>query len=187
MVFAIAEDEKLPAWMVCDAIISKMRDELLSRAVSVMHEQISKKRISLEGHMPAMSEEGGEKEKDAFLLSQIVKEHENIERQFGEHLESASLGSADVARIDELQKFLLELRQIVMLDDYSKACEAWMADAEKELRESDAARVLAKTMAKEPGKRREVLDFVLKDRKLARDGVFSESERRIMGDALKQA
>ncbi|MDE1874230.1 MAG: hypothetical protein KGI04_03890 [Candidatus Micrarchaeota archaeon] len=184
--FRIEEDGQ-PAWMTCDAIISKMRDELLSQAVSVMHEQLEKKRISLEGQLPSMSEEGGEKEKDAFLLSQIVKEHENIERQFGEYIEQARVGKDTLERVDELQRFLLELRQIVMLSDYSKACESWMADAEKELKEGDPARILRKTLEMGAGKRREALDFVLKSKRIAGDGVFSESERRIMSDALSSA
>lgn len=169
--------------MACDAIISKMRDELLSQAVSVMHEQLEKKRISLEGTLPAMSEEGGEKERDAFLLSQLVKEHENIEKQFGEYIEQAKAGKDSLHSIDELQRFLLELRQIVVLSDYSRTCESWMADAEKELKESNAVKILSKTLAKE-GKRRDALGFVLKDKEIAKEGVFSEGERRIMQDAL---
>jgi hypothetical protein len=177
-------DDELPAWMVCDAIISKMRDELLSRAVALMHEQLDKKRISLEGHLPTMSEESSEKEKDAFLLSQLVKEHTNIERQFGEYIERANIGRDGAQRIDELQRFLLELRQIVMLKDYSRECEFWLAEVEKRLKERDAARILANTMASERGKRREVLEFVLKDREIAKDGVFSEDEKRVMEEAL---
>lgn len=181
--FRIEEDGQ-PAWMTCDAIISKMRDELLSQAVSVMHEQLEKKRISLEGQLPSMSEEGGEKEKDAFLLSQIVKEHENIERQFGEYIEQARVGKDTLERVDELQRFLLELRQIVMLSDYSKECEGWLAEAEKELKEEDPAKIMAKTMKKE-GKRQELLDYVMKSKKFMKDGVFSEAERKIMDEALK--
>lgn len=170
--------------MTCDAIISKMRDELLSRAISVMHEQIEKKRISLEGNVPAMSGEASEKEKDAFLLAQIVKEHENMERQFGQYIEQAKIGQDSLQRIDELQRFLLELRQIVMLNDYSKTCESWMADAEKELKEQDAVRILSKTLAKGDGKRKDVLAFVIRDKGIEKDGIFSNEEREIMSAAL---
>lgn len=174
----------MPAWMVCDGIISKMRDELLSQAVSVMHEQLEKKRISLEGRLPTFDESSSGQERDAFLLSQIVKEHKNIEKQFGEYIEHAKVGRENLARIEELQRFLLELRQIVMLSDYSKVCESWMADAERELKESSAARILARTMAKDLEKRRAVLDFTLRDKRLASEKVFSEEERKAMQEAL---
>ncbi len=176
--------EEMPAWMVCDGIISKMRDELLSQAVSVMHEQLEKKRISLEGQLPTLDEGASGQERDAFLLSQIIKEHKNIERQFGEYIEHAKVGHEDLARIEELQRFLLELRQIVMLSDYSKECEGWLAEAEKELKEEDPAKIMAKTMKKE-GKRQELLDYVMKSKKFMKDGVFSEAERKIMDEALK--
>ncbi|MDE1855149.1 MAG: hypothetical protein KGH57_02405 [Candidatus Micrarchaeota archaeon] len=184
MVLVIIDDDGTPAWMVCDAIISKMRDELLSQAVSVMRDQLDRKRISLEGQLPAMSEEGGEKEKDAFLLSQIVKEHENIERRFSEYIDQAHVGKDSLQRIDELQKFLLELRQIVMLNDYSKACESWMADAEKELKEEAPDVLLAKTIKKDTRLRGEILKHVLKDKSIIEGGVFSDDERSIMENAL---
>ncbi|MCL5239663.1 MAG: hypothetical protein M1286_04325 [Candidatus Marsarchaeota archaeon] len=182
----MAESDSTPAWMVCDELISKMRDELLSQAVSAMHEQIEKKHLALEGNVVTTSEEGGEKERDAFLLGQIAKEHNNIERQFAMYMEHASIDKEAMAHAEELQKFLLELRQIVMLSDYAKECEGWLSDAEKELRGSDPAAILAKTM-KAGERRREVLDYALKSRKFSNDGVFSVSEKRLMQDALERA
>ncbi len=177
-------DNDTPAWMVCDELISKMRDEILSQAVSAMREQLEKKHIALEGQLPSASEEGSEKERDAFLLEQIVKQHENMERQFGEYLEVAGLDKTAMARAEGLRRFLLELRQIVLLDGYAKECERWLADAEKELKGRDAAEIMAKTIKKDE-KRREVLDYALKNKQFVRENVFSEGEKHIMEDALR--
>lgn len=178
------DDEGAPAWMVCDAIVSKLRDETLSQAVSVMHEQLEKKRLSLEGQLPTLNEGEGEHDRDAFLLKQILNEHANIERQFMQYMQQAKLDKDSLSRVDELQKFLLELRQIVLLSEYSKECESWMADVEKELKDDNPARILAKTLEKDSGRRREVLDYALKNKKFASDGIFSAAERKIMEDAI---
>lgn len=176
----------MPAWLVCDGIISKARDELLSQAVSVMHEQIEKKRISLEGHLPALKEGASESERDAFLLSQIVKEHENMEKRFRSYMEDARMGEDANSRGAELERFLLELKHMVLLHDYAKACESWLVEIEKELRETAPASILVKTMSRELI-RGGVLDYLLKNKAFAKERLFSEEEKKIMEDALHRA
>ncbi len=180
-----AKATETPAWMACDEIVSKSRDELLSQAISVMREQIEKKRISLEGHLPTLTEGEGEKEKDMFLLLQLVKEHENIEIQFASYIREAQMSKQELSRVDELEKFLLSLRQIMMLYNYSRACESWLIDVEKELRERRSEIILARTALHDPQIRREILEHLLADKTLMKDNVFSSAEREIMSNALK--
>lgn len=177
----------MPAWLICDEIVSKMGEELLSQAISVMHEQLEKKRISLEGHLPTFNELEGEKEKDLFLISQLVKEHANIEKQFTSYLKEAKTNKEAVSRIDELQKFLLELRQILLLFSYSKACESWLIDVEKEMKEKSPEQLLAKSMTFEMRLRSEILEHALRSKDFVKNKVFSEQEMKIMESALNAA
>ena len=174
----------MPAWLVCDEIISKMGEELLSQAISVMHEQLEKKRISLKGHLPTFSEGESEKEKDMFLISQLVKEHGNIEKQFTSYIKEAKTNKDAVSRIDELQKFLLELRQILLLFNYSKACESWLIDVEQGMKEENPELLLAKSMKPDAQLRSEILEHVLRNKEFIKNKVFSEQELKIMENAL---
>ncbi len=177
----------MPAWLVCDGIIAKARDELLSQAISVMHEQLDKKRISLEGELTVVDEANSEREKDRFLLSQLVKEHANIEKKFSSYLEEAKISKQDANRMQELERFLLELRQIMLLSDYAKACESWLVEVEKALSEKAPERILASTIKKEPQQRREILEYLLKNKALAKDRIFTEEDKEIINKALNIA
>ncbi len=180
-------EDEMPAWLVCDGILSKARDELLSAAIHAMHEQVEKKRLALEGHPISSNESTSEQERDLYFLRQLVDERERMEKQFAEYIETARIGEKDMARIDELQKFLLALKQITLLYRYSGVCSAWLVDAEKGLSAAEPATLLADTAALDAPERVDALSYLMKSSELAKDNVFSERERKIMNKALKLA
>lgn len=177
----------MPAWLVCDGILSKARDELISAAIRTMHEQVEKKRLSLEGQPLSANESTSEQEKDRFFLEQLMHERENMERTFEEQIENASIGEKDRARIDEMQKFLLAIKQIAVLYRFSSVCGDWLVDAEKELREAEPDRLLARTAAKGAPERTEALSYLIKSKELSSERVFTDQERKIMERALEIA
>lgn len=164
-----------PAWMVCDAIIAKAREDFLSQAISLMHEQVEKKNISLQGALPVMEEGHAEHEKDLFLLTQLMKEHANIEKQFASQVDASKVDGKALERAEELQKFLLSLRQIALFYKYGKVCEVWLVEVETELKERSPEEILARTAMHSPNERREVLNYLSKRREL-----FSAEEMRII-------
>lgn len=179
------ENDTMPAWLVCDGILSKARDELLSQAIRTVHEQIKKKRLSLEGEPVSVNEATSQQEKDMYFLGQLVQERERMEKQFAEYIEAASIGEKDRARIDELQQFLLALKQIALLYRYSDVCGAWLMDAEKELREPESAMLLASTASRGISERKEVLAYLATSKELENEGVFTDQEKSIIKRALE--
>jgi hypothetical protein len=174
----------MPAWLVCDGILSKARDELLSQAIRTMYEQVERKRLSLEGEPLSVNESTSQHEKDMYFLEQLLQERERMEKRFAEYIEGASIGEKDRARIDELQQFLLALKQISLLYTYSGVCDAWLVDAEKGLRETEPAALLASTAALGAPERKDVLAYLASSRELEGEGIFTDQEKGIIKKAL---
>ena len=181
------ENDTMPAWLVCDGILSKARDELLSQAIRTMREQVEKKRLSLEGEPVSVNEAASQQEKDMYFLEQLVQERERMEKRFAEYIEAASIGEKDRARIDELQRFLLALKQIALLHRYSGVCGAWLVDAERELREPEPAMLLAGTASRVIPERKEVLAYLATNKELENERVFTDQEKSIIKKALELA
>ncbi len=178
------------AWMQCEDMLNKIREELILEAVDTLHAEAAAGRIDIKGNVVTTPDKSGDLERDMFVINNLLEHESEMREKYTMYItEKESSGELDayaVGRIEELKKFLLALTEITTLMHYSHQVNAWIEDARKLSSMDDPVKIIAATMAhNEP--RIELLAFVLKRKAFVKEEVLTDEERGILERARKEA
>ena len=178
-------DDSTAAWMLCDDIITRVKDELILEAVDILHEELKAGRIDLKGYVNVLPDKAQELQRDMYLINNLVQREQEIIAQYAPYLDGNGQHDSDkLSRIEDLRKFVLSVKAISMLMRLSIAAERWALDTGKYSALSDPVQIIKKTaiMADE---RKEILDFVLSHSKFTKSEALSGEEMGILASARK--
>lgn len=176
-------DKDTPAWMLCDEILTKAKDEMILEAIDILHEEINQHRVTIEGYTPILLDRSEEMERDLFLLKNLLSRREEIRQNYKRYTEEKEhKDPALVMRIEELKKFLMAVDGIDLLMKMSHVFETWSEEMGKYSRVRDPNELLAASTSNE--ERVSALKFVLSSSKFKENEPLSEEEISIMRFAL---
>lgn len=161
--------------MLCDDIITRMKDELVLEAVDLLHAEIKAKRIDISGYTALMPDKSAELQRDLYIISNLVARGHEIMDQYGPYLDAAERDPERLARKEELKKFLMSVQGITMLMRYSTIADTWATDVGKFSSLTDIAQILART-ANMADERKELMDYVLSNKKFKDSEALSDEE-----------
>jgi len=176
-------------WLIAQDMFTKVKDELVLEAIDVLHEQVNKKRIAIEGHTVTMPEQPADFDRDLFIVNNILAEADSIRSQYSDYMEKYSNGGSTdaklIERVEELKKTLMAVSEIEMLMGLSSAANEMVNDVSMHVSESDAAEVIAKAVADAHGGRKaELMDYIRSSSRFAKAEVFEPEEQEIIDRAL---
>ncbi len=170
----------IAAWLICEDIFNKIKTELITQAMDTLQEAIDSKAIEVSGSLVNLPDKPSDTEMSMFIINRLIEQREKIiERYKGFMSEDLGNDPKKIAQKERLEKFLLAVDQISALMHYSEIVESWMHDVAMEIATKEPSEVIKKTI-KGDESRIEVLNYVLKNKKMEKELVLTENERRII-------
>ncbi len=183
------DKEKTPAWLICDDILTKCKDEIILEAIDILHEEVKAKRIDMQGYVPMLIDKSEEVERDMFLINNLLSRSHEIRENYKDYMKTESeIKNPDpalVARDEELRKFMLALDSIIYLMNLSRVFESWAADVGVFSNIKDPVEVFEKTMHHN-NERMEALKFILSSSTFWKSEPLSEDERKMLEKSSKE-
>ncbi len=175
-----------PAWLLCTEILNKAKSEFIVQAVETLHKEIQNRNMDIKGYTIAPPETSSESEREEVVLNKITEEYESIKETYDSYMENASTSgqpdSGTVERTEKLRKFLLSLEKISILVHYGRMCDEWMHDVALDVKTKNPSEIISKTALNDNG-RKEIIDFLLKNKAIANGGAFTKEEMQILKEA----
>lgn len=168
-------------------LLTRAKAEFVTQAIETLHKEVQNKNIDIKGYTMAPPETSNEAEREEVVLNKITEEYGRIRETYDSYAsEKESMGdgmdSAMIERMESLRKFLLSLEKISILMHYGRACDEWMHDVAMEVRTENPAEILSKTMPVDKI-RGEIVDFILNNREMAKNEIFTKAEVQIFKDS----
>lgn len=178
------EEGKFPAWMLCEDILEKAREELVSEAVRTLEAEEEAGRVSVAGGMVTAQEGMEDAERKLFIIGNIADRIGEISAAYHDYADRAANAAAGgAARIDDFRRFMLAASKIAMLVGYSRTLGGWIEDVGMHMKERTIREVLEGTLDSED--RLEALEFVVSGKETLFKGMFGDSELREMEGAVR--
>ncbi len=171
-----AGHDNIPAWIDCEAMLVKMREELLDAAIKILNKEIEAGHIKVNGSALFSSEESSDVEQAMYLINNLIDDSGRLHKEYNDYLmksEGKKLDEASAKKFEELQKFVLAVEQINMLMDYSNVLSSWAEVANKLIRARGNEEILKLTVASNE-ERRSVLEFFVNNKSTYSEVLTSE-------------
>jgi hypothetical protein len=182
----MADNGEMPAWLLCEDILTKIKDELILEAIDILHEEINQRRINIEGYVPILPEKTEEVERDLFLLNNLLSRREEIKEQYRRYSQERQKKDPEqVMRMEALNKFLMSIDAITFLMDTSHVFEMWADETGKYSRIRDPSELLSTSASNE--ERIAALRFILSSSKFTENEPLGDEEFAILRQALDSA
>ncbi len=156
------ETDKIPAWIMAQDILTKLKDELVNRAMLILENEIKNKRVDFKGKLVVDSDKSDENEKYLFMINHLIEDQKKIHETYDSYIEESEniTDPKQLEKIDNLKKFILAVDSISMLMAYSKQMDDWVIDASFSINDEDPSNIIYNT-ALNSEERKEIIKFVL--------------------------
>lgn len=179
-----------PAWIICQDILVKAKEEFMTEALEMLERSIEEGNIAISGYVLSDPEKHQEQERNLFVLNQIVSRHDEMHKRFASELSALeSRGARDamtIRAIEKLKRFLLTLTKITTLVEYSKEIDEWINDVGMMVSAGNPSDVILGS-AENYSVRKAILAQLTKNAGRLYERIFSAGERRILDDAYNRA
>jgi hypothetical protein len=184
-----ADNDGIPAWMVAQALIVKMKNIMIEEAVGLLYREIEEKRMAVNGSFVKMSDKDGEVEQGIFLIENLMDKRSEIMADVGGAISRASarpdvLGGQQTRNIEAAKAFLKAVDEITALYTYGRVFEGWFDDASSHVHGRDPATILAATCGGVESHRAAALKFLVESRIFRESGILIDTERDIIISAV---
>ncbi len=183
------DDAGLPAWMLCNDLLIKVKNELANEAIIALEREMKAGRIDVRGSVIAQPDQQQDGENKLFVINNLITERDGIHERYDQYVKDfdenpSKFDGSAAERIEALKKFMLAVDEIYTFMHYSKVMADWADDASMRVRETDPSEILAKT-ASAARERAEAASFVLSLKSFIRENILSEGERRMLERAVQ--
>ena len=182
-----ASDNKMPAWIICEDLLVKMREELLEEAMSILDKERQAGHIEVNGKPLSTGESGNYTEEALYIINNLIADAPKLHEEYARYISVQSdkkLSEADAKRFKELKDFVLAIDELSLLMDYSRILSAWAEEVAHYVKDTDPAEILKKTSNDPEELRKEVLKFFISNKTFASKSPLSEHEINIVSNAL---
>ncbi len=184
---SMEKSDGVPAWLRCEDILTRSKDELILEAVDILKNEMKEKRIDIKGYIAALPDKGQELEQDLFMISQLIARADEIRAQYKGYLEKERNGEIKdpeiIARGEGLRRFLMSVDAIDMLMRMSRVFGMWADDTGVYSSLKDPVDVMVKSASLDGG-RAEALEFVLSSRRFPGSEALTNEEMQILEETL---
>ncbi len=181
------KSDGVPAWLKCEDMLTRAKDELILEAVDLLKLEMKEKRIDIKGYIAALPDKGQELEQDLFMIGQLIARVEEIRSQYSGYLEKERDGEITdpevIARGEALRRFLMSIDAIDMLMHFSRVFGTWADDTGVYSSLKDPVDVMVKSASLDGG-RADALDFVLSSKKFSESDALSNDEMQVLEETL---
>lgn len=178
-------NKDVPAWMVCDEILTKTKDELVLEAIDILHEEIKHKRIDIKGFEPLLPDRPKELERDLFIINNIIAKIDDVRGQYKDYMNinSRNPDPKNIERAEELGKFLNSVNAISMLMSISKIFSSWAEDTGRHAAIKSPVDIMLRTLLGND-ERLEALKFTVASSTFKKNEALSDDEMDVLADTL---
>lgn len=170
--------------MLCEDMLTRLKDELILEALDILHGEMEAGRIDIKGYTALLPDKSDEMQRDMYLINNLRLREAEIREQYAPYLDGTREWDQEVMqRIDGLRKFVLSVNAISMLMKFSDISGEWADDTGRFSREVDLKAVLVGSM-KMSADRMEVAEFVVSSRKFGDSGALSAPEMKALAEAV---
>jgi len=183
-------DDGIPAWMVCVDILNKSKRELVTQAVETLESEVEAKRMDIKGSMVAVPDQSSDDEMKLFVIGQVLRNADQMRERYGGyikevHTKGPNATPQEVESAERARLLLMAVEKIEILVGYSRQLDAWINDASMEVAAKDPVEIFSKTS--NSAERAELLGFILRNQQMMKEEVFTQEERRIIGQAVERS
>lgn len=185
MVGSVAhEDAK--AWMACEDMITRLKDELILEAVDILHVELKEGHIDITGYVSLLPDKSDELQRDMYIIGNLIERENEMTQQYRPFIESMEheKDPKKLASIEELRKFMLSVHAISELMKMSSIAGRWADDTGKYSDSDDQVKIIVST-ARMADERIEVVDFVLSSKRFLKSEALTDRELDMLRDARK--
>ncbi len=179
--------ENMAAWIICQDIVLKMKEEFKNQAIVTLENEIKAGRMKINGQILTMDQENKEKERSMFLISNLVEHHEEMIREYSEYIAMSEsrndLKPQDVINLESIKKLMMATKKITMLMGYSNLLGMVYNDIGMKVR-SETPQKLFVELSKDYPDLPELLDFALQYKPMTETRVLSGYDISVIKDAL---
>lgn len=176
------DGDDTPAWLLCEDMLTKTKDEMILEAIDILHEQINEKRIDIQGYVPVLMDRSEELQKDMFIINNMLANSGQIRSQYSSYMGRETKDPALLSRIEELKKLVMAIDAIEFLMSMSHVFEEWAEETGRYGTVKDPIELLRKSMGSD--QRKDALKYVLSSKKFKDNEALSESETELLERAL---
>lgn len=178
-------EDGIPAWMVCVDMLNKAKRELVTQAIETLEREIEAKRIDIKGNLITVPDQPSDAEMKVFVLGQIMDNAEQMRERYGAYIKSVhekgkEATSQEMEAADRARLFLMAVEKMEILVNYSRQIDPWINDASMKVDLDDPSRIFRETCV---GHRKEILEFIIKNKTMMQEETFSAREKRILEGA----
>jgi hypothetical protein len=180
------EQDQDPAWMLCEDILTRIKDELILEAIDLLHVQIKEGSVSIDGYVVTLPDKSQEIARDIFVINNLLSEQNQIRETYKKYIndnQGAATGET-VEKSEKMKRFLLFLDELSILMSYSEVFGVWITDAWQYAKLNDVSQIIANTMSNSED-RADALRFVLSSKGFAKEEIFTTGERDALSDAMR--
>jgi hypothetical protein len=183
----VTANTSTPAWMVCEDIITRLKDELVLEAIDILQEEIKAGRIDIKGYVSLLPDKSDEIQRNMYIINNLrIREHEIME-QYRPYLgEINETDPEKLKRIEDLKKFVLSVGAISTLMRFSEVAGVWAEDTGKYTELKDQERIMISTI-RGADDRIEVLEFALSSSRFLKSETLNVDEVAMLRKAVKES
>ena len=175
--------KRTPAWMLCDDMFTRIKDELILEAVDILHDEIKEKRIDIRGYTALLPDRSQELQRDIFIINNIISNTDEIRGQYKSYVNVDNRDTASMRRLDELKRFLMSVDAINVLMELSKVFSDWAADAGRFANIQDERELVIRSMGSNY-ERLEALKYVIASKKFNASKPITNHEREVLAEVM---
>lgn len=175
-----------PAWMLCEDIMTRLKDELVLEAVDMLHDEMKAGRMDMKGYVSLLPDKSNELQRDMYMINELIRREPEIIEHYRPLLDGIDeeKDPKKVAMAEGLMKFMLSVKAISTLMRLSSIAGMWAEDTGRYSNSDQLEEIMVKT-ARMDEERMEVLDFVLSRKKFLDSEALTPHEIGILKKVRK--
>ncbi len=175
-----------PAWMLCEELMVKVKEAMVSEAIRVLHEEIDSGRIKLNAGWVNTESQTEELERAMFLINRLVEEAPKMLEAQSKYIAAAEAQDAKadaktIENIESMKRLGMAVSYISALIGHVGVIDGWIKGIGNVPHINDMESVLKETLNEE---RLNTVKFIIATKALSRD-LLSEDEARLLKDLEK--
>ena len=174
-----------PAWMVCEDLLTRAKDELILEAIDLLHARINDGSVSIDGYVVTLPDRSQEVARDIFVINNLLSEQSQIRDTYARYIKerSGDITAKTVENVEKMKRFLLFLDELSMLMYHSDIFGDWITEAWQHSKLNDISLIIANTMIGNED-RTDAVKFILNNATFIKEEVFTADERVMFEKAL---
>jgi hypothetical protein len=171
----------VPAWLLCEDIMTKMKEALVDEALTTLHNEIDSGRIKLDAKWINTESQTEALERDMFLINNLIEQAPNMLQVQNDYImknenAGAKMDAEKIEKLENVKRLSMAVSYISVLMRNATVIDDWIKTVEQLPQDSDSKSILKQTLDDE---RLDLVKFVLKTKPF-NDGIFSEEELSIL-------